>query len=51
VRDAAMVPDPTYKVIPTTLPGVGGYSLYRAAIGTLAASDNLPAPTINCSGG
>jgi hypothetical protein len=48
VRDAAMSNDPT--PVPLTLPGVGGYSLYRAALGTLGASDTSP-PAVSCTGG
>jgi hypothetical protein len=48
VRDAAMSSDPV--PVPLMLPGVGGYSIYRAAIGTLGASDSSP-PSLICTGG
>jgi len=46
VRDAAMSSDAI--PVPLTLPGVGGYSVYRAALGTLGASDST-APTVACT--
>ena len=51
VRDAAMVVDTSDTLVPTSLPGVGGYSLYRAKLGTLAANDATPPPAVSCSGG
>ena len=48
VRDAVMsggaVP------VPQTVPGIGGYSVYRAALGNLGSSDDT-APTVTCSPG
>ena len=48
VRDAAMV-DSNGVIVPETQPGVGGYSLYQAAMGTLDPSDGAPAQ-ITCTG-
>ena len=47
VRDAAMV-NVSGTLIPQTVAGVGGYSAYRAAIGTLGAGDDS-APTVTCA--
>lgn len=46
VRDAVMTGSPP---VPQTMPGVGGYSIYRAALGNLGASDN-EAPAVTCTG-
>lgn len=43
VRDAAFVGG-----VPKTVAGVGGFSLFTASAGTLAASDGTP-PTVTCS--
>jgi hypothetical protein len=50
VRDAAMVADSTGTLVPQTQPGVGAYSVYQAAIGTLSASDASPQPAVSCTG-
>jgi hypothetical protein len=44
VRDATMV-----SSVPQTVQGVGGYSIYRAALGNLGASDSS-APAVTCTG-
>lgn len=46
VRDSMMAGSPP---VPQTLPGVGGYSVYRAALGNLGASDSS-APAVTCTG-
>jgi hypothetical protein len=46
VRDTMMVGSPP---VPQTVPGVGGYSIYRAALGNLGASDSA-APAVTCTG-
>jgi hypothetical protein len=46
VRDSVMVGSPP---VPQTVPGVGGYSVYRAALGNLGPSDSS-APTVTCTG-
>ena len=46
VRDSMMVGSPP---VPQTVPGVGGYSIYRAALGNLGASDSA-APAVTCTG-
>jgi hypothetical protein len=48
VRDATFSSD--VPPAPQTVPGVGGYSVYRASLGTLGATDNT-APVVNCAGG
>lgn len=45
VRDAVLAGG-----VPQTQPGVGGYSVYRASLGTLDASDST-APAVACTGG
>jgi hypothetical protein len=50
VRDAQMVADSTGTLVPQTVTGVGGFSAYQAAIGTLASTDNGTQPAINCTG-
>jgi hypothetical protein len=47
VRDAAM--SNTSPPIPQAVPGVGGYSVYRAALGNLGVSDSS-APPVTCGG-
>jgi hypothetical protein len=47
VRDALMA-DVGGTLIPQTIAGVGGYSLYRASVGTLAAGDGT-APRVACT--
>lgn len=51
VRDAAMAANASGTLAPTSLPGVGGYSLYRAKLGTLDVNDATPPAAVNCSGG
>jgi hypothetical protein len=51
VRDAAMVTDSSGALVPTVLPGVGGYSLYRAKLGTLDSGDSAAPAPVTCSGG
>ena len=46
VRDAAMTSDPV--PLPRIVQGVGGYSVYSAALGTLAPEDGTP-PAVTCS--
>jgi len=46
VRDSIMVGAPP---VPQPVPGVGGYSVYRAALGSLGASDRS-APLVTCTG-
>ena len=46
VRDATM--SSGSPPIPQTMPGVGGYSVYRAALGTLGAPD-ASAPALSCA--
>jgi hypothetical protein len=46
VRDSKMVGSPA---VPQAVPGVGGYSVYRAALGNLGDSD-AAAPAITCTG-
>lgn len=50
VRDAQMVADSTGTLVPQTVTGVGGYSAYQAAIGTLASTDSGAQPAISCTG-
>jgi hypothetical protein len=52
VRDARMVPDPVNPsiLIPQAKPGVGGYSMYRGALGTLGPADGTP-PVVTCTPG
>jgi hypothetical protein len=50
VRDAAMVADSSGTLVPQTQPGVGAYSVYQAAIGTLAALDASHQPDVTCTG-
>jgi hypothetical protein len=45
VRDSMMVGSPP---VPQTVQGVGGYSIYRAALGNLGASDSA-APAVTCT--
>jgi len=47
VRDAVM--SSTSPPVPQIVPGVGGYSIYRAALGNLGASDSS-APAVTCAG-
>jgi hypothetical protein len=49
VRDATMVDSGGGVLVPTASPGVGGYSLYQAAMGTLDPTDATPAP-VTCTG-
>ena len=49
VRDQAMIPGPGGTLVPTASPGVGGYSLYQAAMGTLDPADATPA-AVTCTG-
>ena len=49
VRDQTMVADSTGTLIPTPVAGVGAYSLYQAALGTLSSGDSSPAG-ITCTG-
>jgi hypothetical protein len=44
-----MVADPSGTLVPTSLPAVGGYSLYRAKLGTLDAADGTPPAALECS--
>jgi hypothetical protein len=46
VRDAMMAGSPP---VPQGVSGVGGYSIYRAALGNLGASDSA-APAVTCTG-
>ena len=46
VRDAMMAGSPP---IPQGVPGAGGYSIYRAALGNLGGSDSA-APAVTCTG-
>jgi len=50
VRDAQMVADSSGVLVPRTAPGIGGYSVYQAPIGTLASSDANAQPAISCVG-
>ena len=47
VRDAVMTSD--IPSIPQSIPGVGGYSVYRAALGLLGDADESP-PAVTCTG-
>jgi hypothetical protein len=50
VLDAQMVADSTGLLVPQTSPGVGGYSVYQAAVGTLASTDSGTQPAVSCTG-
>jgi Lysyl oxidase len=49
VRDENMIPDANGVIVPHEQPGVGGYSVYEATMGTLGAGDGSPDP-IFCTG-
>ncbi|MGH8497560.1 MAG: lysyl oxidase family protein, partial [Methylococcales bacterium] len=50
VRDALMVDDDSGTLIPTAVPGTGGYSIYLAPMGTLSDQE-MEKPTVLCTAG